>query len=80
MGYRLDVRGSIPGRDKGFYSTPQRSDRVWGPPSLLHNGYRELREVKRPRREANHTPPSSAEVNNGRVIPLLYTCLHGVLN
>jgi hypothetical protein len=41
-GYGLDGRGSIPGRDKRPSSTPQRPDRLWGPPSLLSNGYREL--------------------------------------
>jgi hypothetical protein len=37
--YGLDGRDSIPGRDKRFVSTPQRPDRLWGPPSLLSNGY-----------------------------------------
>jgi hypothetical protein len=40
--YRLDGRGLIPGRGKRFLSSPQRSDRLWGPPSLLSNGYRGL--------------------------------------
>jgi hypothetical protein len=31
---------SIPGRGK--ICSPQRSDRLWGPPSLLSNGYRDL--------------------------------------
>jgi hypothetical protein len=37
-GYRLDGRGSIPGRGKIFFSSPQRPDRLLGPPSLLSNG------------------------------------------
>jgi hypothetical protein len=41
-GYGLDGRGSIPGRGKRLFSTPQRPDRLWGPPSLLPNGYRGL--------------------------------------
>jgi hypothetical protein len=41
-GYRLDGRGSIPDREKIFISIPQRPDRLYGPPSLLHNGYRRL--------------------------------------
>jgi hypothetical protein len=49
------------------------------PPSLLSYGHRGLCPVvKRPRRnEANHLPPSSAEVNGGSV-PLLspHTFLH----
>jgi hypothetical protein len=26
----------------GFFSSPRRPDRLWGPPSLLPNGYRRL--------------------------------------
>jgi hypothetical protein len=36
-------------------------DRLWGPPSLLYNGYR---GKARPGRDADHSPPSSAEVEN----------------
>jgi hypothetical protein len=39
MGYWLDGRGLIIGRGKRFFSTPQRPDRLWSPPSLLSNGY-----------------------------------------
>jgi hypothetical protein len=37
---------------------------LWGSPSLLSNGYQGLFPlgVKRPGREADHSPPSSAEV------------------
>jgi hypothetical protein len=38
--YGLDDRGSIPDRGKGFFFQPLRPDRLWGPPSLLSNGYR----------------------------------------
>jgi hypothetical protein len=38
--YGLDDRGSIPGRVKGFILYPLCPDRLWGPPSLLYNGYR----------------------------------------
>jgi hypothetical protein len=43
---------------------PLCPDRLWGPPSLLHNGYREaFRGGKaRPGSHADHSPPSSAEV------------------
>jgi hypothetical protein len=34
-GYRLDRRGSIPGKDNTFFSTPQGWDRFWGPTSFL---------------------------------------------
>jgi hypothetical protein len=40
--YWLTGRSSIPGRGKRFLSTPQRPDRLWGPPSLLSKGYRQL--------------------------------------
>jgi hypothetical protein len=38
--YRLDDRGSIPVREKGFFLQPLCPDQLWGPPSLLSNGYR----------------------------------------
>jgi hypothetical protein len=41
-GYWLDNQGSIPGKGKIFVSVSERPDRVWGPPSLLSNGYRGL--------------------------------------
>ena len=40
-----------------------RSDRPWGPPSLLQNRYRAFPGGKvRPGRAADHSPPSSAAV------------------
>jgi hypothetical protein len=42
-----------------IFSSPRRSDRLWGPPNFLSNGYR---WVKRPGREADHSPPAIAEV------------------
>ena len=33
-------RGSNSGRANGFYSSPERPDRFWGPLSLIFNGYR----------------------------------------
>jgi hypothetical protein len=76
QGYGLmNGRGSIPGRGKRFLSSLQRPDRLWGPPSLLSNGYRRLSPgIKRPRREADRSPPSSAQVKNGEAVsPLLHT-------
>jgi hypothetical protein len=34
-GIRVGGWGSIPRREKTFFSAPQRSDWLWGPPSLL---------------------------------------------
>jgi hypothetical protein len=32
-------RSSCPGKEKAFFSSPCGPDRLWGPPSLLCNGY-----------------------------------------
>jgi hypothetical protein len=70
MGYELKGRGSIPGRGEKYFDTPQRPDRMRSQPKLLFNGYRELPlKVKRPGREADHLPSSSAEVMNVRDVP-----------
>jgi hypothetical protein len=47
-------------------SQSQYFSRLWGPPSLLYNGYRGSypRGKARPGRDADHSPPSSAEVEN----------------
>jgi hypothetical protein len=62
--YELDDRGSIPGRGKGFLFQPLYPERLWGPPSLLFNGYRGpfFGGKARPGRDADHSPPSSAEL------------------
>jgi hypothetical protein len=67
LGYGLDDRGSrdrFPAGGWEFFSSPSRPERLCGPPSLLSNGYQGLFPwgVKRPGREADHSPPSSAEV------------------
>ena len=59
-GYGLDGSGSNPGGDEIFRTCP---DRPWGPPSLLYNRYRVFPGgKKRPGRDADHSPPSSAVV------------------
>jgi hypothetical protein len=56
------VRGSNPGGGEIFRPCP---DRPWGPPNLLYNGYRVVTGGKvRPGRDADPSPPSSAEVKN----------------
>jgi hypothetical protein len=65
--YSDGLRAGRPGfeysRSKRFLSTPQRPDQLWGPPSPLSNGYGgSFSEVKRPGREADHSPLTSAEV------------------
>ena len=57
--YGLDGTG-IESRWVEIFRT--RPDRPWGPPSLLYNGYRVFPGGKlRPRRDADPSPPSSAE-------------------
>jgi hypothetical protein len=55
MGYRMDGRGSIPDTGKTLFSSPQRPDRLWGPPSLLSNGYRRFFPVGQSGRGVNLT-------------------------
>jgi hypothetical protein len=68
----LAARGSVPCSVRFFYCA-QRADPLWGRPSLLSDGYRGLFPpgIKRPGREADHSPPSSAEVKKGKAIPPL---------
>jgi hypothetical protein len=65
-GYGLDDRGvgvRVP-VGSSIFSSPRRPDRLWCPPILLSNWYRGLFSlgVKLPGREADHSPPASAEV------------------
>jgi hypothetical protein len=72
MGYGLDGRGSISGRVKVFlFSTASRPalgptrSRIQRIPGTFFPG------VKRPGREANHSPPTNTEVKNGgAILPL----------
>jgi hypothetical protein len=47
-----------------IFSSPRCPDRLWGPPNLLSNGNRGSLSsgVKHPGREADNSPPTSADV------------------
>jgi hypothetical protein len=62
----MQRRAKRPGFDfRQVLYFPKRTDRLWGPPSVLSNGYRGAPspEVKQSGRKADHSPPFSAEVN-----------------
>jgi hypothetical protein len=68
--YGLHGRGSNPAGGEIFRTCP---DRAWGPPNLLYNGSRVFPGGKeRPGRDADPSPPSTAEVKN-RVELYLYS-------
>jgi hypothetical protein len=57
VGFRVPVGARI-------FSFPCRADQFWGPSSLLSDGYRGLHSpgLKGSGREADHSPPTSADV------------------
>jgi hypothetical protein len=65
-GYRLDGRSSSPGRSKIFLPC-SASILALGPAQPI----RWVPGVKRPGSEADHSPPTSAEVKSGGAIPPL---------
>jgi hypothetical protein len=76
------IVGLSPFRGWEFFPSPPHPDRLWGPPSLLFNGYWGLFcwGVKLPGHETDNSPPPSAEVKNA----LSYTStlpihLHGMV-
>jgi hypothetical protein len=74
MGYGLDGRGSILGKIKRLIFTESRE--ALGPtqPPIQWVPWAISPGVKRPGREADHSPPSSAEVkNSGATSPLPHT-------
>jgi hypothetical protein len=72
-GHRLDGQGLIPGKDKSFFCTPQRPDQLLDPHSLLSSGHWGALSLGAQQlgHEADHLPPSIAEVMNGRAMPSL---------
>jgi len=65
-GYRLDNWGTIPGRGITFFYSPPHLDKLWGPLSLLSNGYKAALSpgVQQLGHEADHSPPSNTKVKN----------------
>jgi hypothetical protein len=68
-GYGLDYRAievRSPAEAKGFLPLFSVSSPALGPPSLVYNGYRWSfpGSKAQPERDADHSPPSSAEVEN----------------
>jgi hypothetical protein len=63
-GYRLDGQGVGVGVLVGSrtFCSPRHPDRLWGPPNLIFRGGGLSPGVKRPGLEADHSPPTSAEV------------------
>jgi len=74
MGWATGVQFPL-GAVMGFFSSSLCLDRLWGPPILLPSRYRGLLllGVKRSGREADHSPPSSADVKSC-VELLVYNC------
>ena len=63
VGIATDYELDGPGIESRWGKIFRRPDRPWGPPSLLYNEYRVFPgDRKRPRHDANPSPPSSAEV------------------
>jgi hypothetical protein len=70
--HRLDGRGSNPGRGKIFlFSTTSRPALRPTQPPIQWVPRPICAEVKRPGREADHSPPSNGEVKNGGATPPL---------
>ena len=73
--------GLYHGKDKWFFSSPNRPDWLRGPPDLLFSGYRGyVLGVKLPGRGVEHSRPSSAEVKNdySNCTSALSVCLRAV--
>jgi hypothetical protein len=70
----MDVPG-FDSKEGNIFSSSLLPNRLWGLPSLVSNGYRMHfpLAVKLQRPEADHSPPSIAEVKNSS------TRLHGVV-
>jgi hypothetical protein len=75
--YRLDDRGSRPGRSWEFFFSAPRPDRFWVPPMSTRA---RPWGVKRLGRKADHLPPTTAEVkNSGSYTSTPPLRIHGVV-
>jgi hypothetical protein len=74
------VWGSNPGKHKGFSLQLRHPSRLWGRRNLVFSVYEDsFPGLKRPGRDVDHLPPSSAEINNEWIHTFaLLVCLHGV--
>jgi hypothetical protein len=79
--YGLDGRGSIPSRDKGIFFYYTASKQALGPTQTPIQWIRETITpgIKQPGREADQSPPSSAQVKNGGAIPALPRTSRGIV-
>jgi hypothetical protein len=72
MGYRLDGQGLVPGKCKIFFFTMRSKPALGHTQSPIRWVPGEISPgIKRPGREADYSPPSSAEVKNGGAISSL---------
>jgi hypothetical protein len=69
--YGLEARGSIPGKGRMFFSTASRRALGHTQPLIQCVADDVSPGIKQQRREADHSPPSSAEVKNGGAVPSL---------
>jgi hypothetical protein len=67
-------RGSIPGRARDFSLVENAETRSGATQQAVVS----FLGVKWPRREADNTSPSSAEVKTRKAVPALPICLHGL--
>jgi hypothetical protein len=73
-GYGVNDQGSISGQSKAFFSSPQHPDWVCGPHNNLNmdTGFSSP-GIKQPRREADHSHPSSAGIKSSGGIPQTFS-------
>ena len=74
--WRVDSTGFEFQQEQEILSPSKPPDQLWSPHSLLFGGYEDyFPEVKRPGREDNHSPLSSAGVKNKRSYATTPSCI-----